>query len=69
MASPLSNVQEMRKEIIRLTQTVETLKKDAPSAAYRRTTSPFADPRCSPCDWVSNPDPPVLQSCDVSQQQ
>ena len=69
MASPLSNIEEMREEIIRLTQTVETLKKDAPSTACRRTPSPIADPRCSPCDWVSNPDPPVLQPCDVSQQQ
>lgn len=58
MASPLYNVEDMQKEIARLTQTVETLKKDAPMSMRRSTESTE-----SPCGWVHNP-PPVLRPYD-----
>jgi len=45
----------MRREIARLTQTVETLKKDAPISMRR----PNEDSD-SPCSWVNNP-PPMLR--------
>jgi len=58
MASPFHDVEAMQREITRLTQTVETLKKDAPLS-----TSRAAEPSDSPYGWVHNP-PPVLQPYD-----
>jgi len=45
----------MQREIARLTQTVETLKKDAPISMRRST-----EDSDSPCSWVNNP-PPMLR--------
>jgi len=44
MAYAFEDVEAMRQEITRLTQAVETLKKDSPTGAYRRRLSHSSDP-------------------------
>jgi len=55
MATPLEDVEAMQKEIVRLTQAVETLKKDAPSVPFRRKSAYPSDDDFSPTGRVHNP--------------
>ena len=68
MASPFCNVADMQKEIIRLTQAVETLKKDAPGSTRCHESSPNSQPDRGSFGWVHNP-PPTLQPYDTLHEQ
>ena len=57
MSSP-PNVEEMQREIQRLTQTVETLKKDAPVIRQRKCSDRSPSPRRYPAH-------PALQAFDL----
>ena len=60
MATPYTDVEAMQKEIVRLTQAAETLKKDAPSVRAHRKTSYTSDDDVSPMERVYNPPPSLL---------
>ena len=60
MATPHTDVEAMQKEIVRLTQAVETLKKVAPSVRTHRKTSYTSDDDVSQMGRVYNPPPSLL---------
>jgi len=65
MATPYTDVETMQNEIVRLTQAVETLKKDAPTVLSHRKTSYSTDGDGSPTHRMCSA-PPLLQRYDES---
>jgi len=63
MATPHADVKAMQNEIIRLTQTAETLKKDVPSVLSHRKTSYSTDGDESPTQRMCSA-PPTLRHYD-----
>ena len=63
MATPFTDVEAMRSEIVRLTQAVETLKKDAPSVLSHRKPAYYTDDEESSPPRRCNA-PPSLQRYD-----